>query len=165
MRGGHRPGSGKKTVNGALRLRYVAALTTWPALTPSSLASIILPALKGPRSRFPPFPLEDCRKVVVCGGSRDDSLSAEADVRRERSTRLERWSDVSKVTRSDVCSGRSLVFVDDAAEDVAAGDGCLVDRRAREGTGDRRGELQATMRSRLVVVADVLIEDRFEMSP
>jgi hypothetical protein len=76
-----------------------------------------------------------------------------------------RWSDVSKVTRIDVCSGRSLVFVDDAAEDVAAGDGCLVDRRAREGTGDRRGELQATMRSRLVVVADVLIEDRFEMSP
>src|ERR1019366_2244479 len=62
-------------------------------------------------------------------GSRDDSLSAEADVRRERSTRLERWSDVSKVTRSDVCSGRSFVFVDDAAEDVAAGDGCLVDRR------------------------------------
>src|ERR1035441_352637 len=65
--------------------------------------------LKGPKSRFPPFPLEDGRKVVVCGGSRDDSLSAEADVRRERSTRLERWSDVSKVTGSDVCSGRSLV--------------------------------------------------------
>ena len=100
--------------------------------------------LKGPKSRFPPFPLEDCRKVVVCGGSRDDSLSAEADVRRERSTRLERWSDVSKVTRSDVCSGRSFVFVNDAAEDVTTSDDTAPGSADR--VGKRVGQLQTALR-------------------
>jgi hypothetical protein len=52
--------------------------------------------------------------------------------------------------------------VDDATEDVTASD------RADGGSADRvgnwLGELQATMWSRLVVVTEVLVEDRLEMS-
>ena len=64
---------------------------------------------------------------------------------------------------SDLWSGSSpVVLADDAAEDVATNDGTATDRRDRG--GDRLGELQAAMRSRFVVVPDVLVEHRFEVS-
>jgi len=57
---------------------------------------------------------------------------------------------------SDVWSGRPVVLVDDAAEDVATSDGLAADRCHR--TRDRLGELKAAVWPRLVVVADVLGE-------
>ena len=63
---------------------------------------------------------------------------------------------------SDVWSGRPVVLVDDAAEEVATSDGPAADRCHR--TRDRLGELKAAMRSRFVVVANIPVEDRFEMS-
>ena len=53
--------------------------------------------------------------------------------------------------------------MDDAAEDVQAGDGAIVDWREWEGAGDRLSEVQATVWTSLVVVLDVLVEHRFEM--
>jgi hypothetical protein len=64
---------------------------------------------------------------------------------------------------SDVWSGRPVVLVDDAAEDVATSDGLAADRCHR--TGDRLGELKAAVWPRLVVVADVLGEHLVEVSP
>lgn len=52
--------------------------------------------------------------------------------------------------------------MDDAAEDVTASDRAAVGSANR--VGDWLGELQATVWSRLVVVADVLVEHRLEMS-
>jgi len=63
---------------------------------------------------------------------------------------------------SDVWSGRPVVLVDDAAEDVATSDGLAADRCHR--TRDRLGELKAAVWSRLVVVADVLGEHLVEVS-
>ena len=62
----------------------------------------------------------------------------------------------------DVWSGSPVVLVDDAVEDIATSDGLAADRCHR--TGDRLGELKAAVWSRLVVVADVLGEHRFEVS-
>jgi hypothetical protein len=59
-------------------------------------------------------------------------------------------------------SGSPVVLVDDAAEDVATNDSTVADRR--HPAGDRSGELQAAMRSRFVVVPDVLGEDLLERS-
>jgi hypothetical protein len=73
-----------------------------------------------------------------------------------------RWSGVVKIACSDLWSGSGpVVLVDDAAEDIATSD-AAADRRYR--TLDRLGELQAAMRSLVVVVADVLVEHRFEVS-
>src|SRR5664279_2713057 len=63
---------------------------------------------------------------------------------------------------SDVWSGRPVVLVDDAAEDVATSDGLAADRCDR--TRDRLGELKAAVWPRLVVVADVLGEHLVEVS-
>ena len=52
--------------------------------------------------------------------------------------------------------------MDDAAEDVMASDRAGVGSADR--VGDWLGELQATVWSRLVVVTDILVEHRFEMS-
>ena len=59
-------------------------------------------------------------------------------------------------------SGGAVLLVNDAAEDVTASDRAAVG--SGDGVGDWLGELQATVWSRLVVVADVLVEHRLEMS-
>ena len=61
-----------------------------------------------------------------------------------------------KTACSDVWSGSSLILVDDPAEDVAPSYGAAADSYVR--AEDRLGELQAAMRPRLVVVANVLVE-------
>src|ERR1035437_9509685 len=63
---------------------------------------------------------------------------------------------------SDVWSGRPVVLVDDAAEDVAMSDGLGADHCHR--TRDRLGELKAAVWPCLVVVADVLGEHLVEVS-
>jgi hypothetical protein len=82
--------------------------------------------------------------------------------RRARSARLKRWDVAVKVARRDLGSWCAVVLVDDAAEDVTASD------RAAAGSADRvgvwLGELQATVWSRLVVVSNVLVEHRLDMS-
>ena len=70
---------------------------------------------------------------------------------------------MSKPQWCDLWSGGALVLVDDAAEDVQAGDGAIVDWREWEGAGDRLSEVQATVWTSLVVVLDVLVEHGFEM--
>jgi hypothetical protein len=62
----------------------------------------------------------------------------------------------------DAWSGSPLVLVDESAQDVATSNGIA---GRRDEARDRLRELQATVWSRLVVVADVLVEHRFEMSP
>jgi hypothetical protein len=52
--------------------------------------------------------------------------------------------------------------VDESAEDVAMGNGTA---GRRDEVRYRLSELQATVWSRIVVVADVLVEHRTEMSP
>jgi hypothetical protein len=59
----------------------------------------------------------------------------------------------------DEWSSSPFVLMDDAAEDVAPSDGATVDHRLW--AGDRLFELQATVWTSLVVVADVLVECRF----
>jgi hypothetical protein len=59
----------------------------------------------------------------------------------------------------DSWSGSPLVLVDESPEDVATDNGTAA---RRDQMRDRLGELQATVWSRLVV-ADVLVEHRFEM--
>ncbi len=59
-------------------------------------------------------------------------------------------------------SGGPLVLMDKSAEDGATGNDISARRDQIE---DRLAELRATVWSRLVVVADVLVEHLFEMSP
>ena len=92
---------------------------------------------------------------------REASGNARSPVERG-SALLKRRSGAVKVARRDLGSGGALVLVDDAAEDVTAGDRAAVVECYR--VGDWLGELQATVWSGLVVVADVLGEQRFEMS-
>jgi regulator of sigma D len=54
--------------------------------------------------------------------------------------------------------------MDDSAEYLSAGDGAIVDLREWKGAGDRLSEVQATVWTSLVVVTDVLVEHRLEMS-
>ena len=70
--------------------------------------------------------------------------------------------DALRIGDGDAWSGCPLVLMDESAEDVATGNDIST---RRDQVGDRLGELQATVWSRLVVVADVLVEHRFEMSP
>ena len=81
---------------------------------------------------------------------------------RARSARLKRRSVAVKVARRDLGSGGAVVLVDDAAEDVTASYRAAVGSADR--VGDWLGELQATVWSRLVVVTEVLVEHRLEMS-
>jgi hypothetical protein len=62
-----------------------------------------------------------------------------------------------------VWSGSAGVLVDDAAEDVTTSNS--IAPGSSERTRYRLGELKAAMWPRLVVVADVLVEHRFEVSP
>ena len=59
-------------------------------------------------------------------------------------------------------SGGAFVLVDDTAQDVTTSDRAAV--RSADRVGDWLGEVQATVWSRLVVMADVLVEHRLEMS-
>jgi hypothetical protein len=66
------------------------------------------------------------------------------------------WRGALRVADGDVWSGGTLVLVDESAQDVATGNGIAA---RRDQITDRLGELQATVWSRLVVLADVLVED------
>ena len=67
-----------------------------------------------------------------------------------------------KVAHRNLGSGDAVVLLDDATEDVTVSDRAAVGSADR--VGDWLGELQATVWSRPVVVADVLVEHRLEMS-
>jgi hypothetical protein len=54
--------------------------------------------------------------------------------------------------------------VDDAAEDVLASDGANLGGRKWNAAGDRLSKVQPTVWTSMVVVLDVRIEHRFEMS-
>ena len=79
---------------------------------------------------------------------------------RARSARLKRRSVAVKVARRNLGSGDAVVLVDHATEDVTASD------RAVVGSADRCRYLEpeAAVTAMLVVMPDVLVEHRLEMS-
>jgi hypothetical protein len=81
---------------------------------------------------------------------------------RARSARLRRRSVKVKFAHRYLGSGGAVVLVDDTAEDVTASDRAALASAGR--VGDSPAELQATVSSCVVVVADVLGGHGLEMS-
>jgi hypothetical protein len=80
----------------------------------------------------------------------------------ERAALGRNGGDALRFPDGDEPSGSPLVLVDESAQDVATRNGAA---GRRDEARDRLGQLQATVWSRFVVVADVLQEHRLKMSP
>ena len=73
------------------------------------------------------------------------------------------WSIVGTADWGVGASGSALVFVDDAAEDIATDDLAATGDRGRP-SGDRLVEIETAMGPGFVVMADILGEQGLEMS-